>query len=222
VKLQVFSMRSMASGAAFLEAHELAFAYFDGVFRRLRYDNLSSAVKKILRGQQRELTARFIAFRSQYQVEFCTPSEGHEKAACGRSRLLPSQPLGSCAGGERSCGVEPEAVRGLPSDESRIVSGRTETVGTRLLAEKEHLLPLAADVFDLAEVSFPRVDQTGCAKVRTNSYSVPLKPGSIVHLSPEHRLSVVERIARTVTETNSHHNSHRRQLASYGHNPNYP
>ena len=29
----------------------------------LRYDNLSSAVKKILRGQQRELTARFIAFR---------------------------------------------------------------------------------------------------------------------------------------------------------------
>ena len=44
-KLQVFSMRSMASGAAFhcaflhatqqafLEAHELAFAYFDGVFQ---------------------------------------------------------------------------------------------------------------------------------------------------------------------------------------------
>ena len=61
-KLQVFSMRSMASGAAFhcaylhstqqafLEAHELAFAYFCGVFRKLRYDNLTSAVKRILRG----------------------------------------------------------------------------------------------------------------------------------------------------------------------------
>jgi transposase len=48
IKLQVFSMRSMASGAAFhreylratqqafLEAHELAFDYFEGVFRRLR------------------------------------------------------------------------------------------------------------------------------------------------------------------------------------------
>src|SRR5438309_5147561 len=85
-------MRSMASSAAFhyaypratqqafLEAHELAFAYFEGVFRRLRYDNLSSAVKKILRGQQRELTARFIASRShwRYQAEFCTPGEGHE------------------------------------------------------------------------------------------------------------------------------------------------
>ena len=52
VLLQVFSMRSMASGAAFhrayhratqqafLEAHEQAFLYYGGVFRLLRYDNL--------------------------------------------------------------------------------------------------------------------------------------------------------------------------------------
>ena len=50
-RVQVFAMRSMASGAAFhraylhatqqafLEAHEHAFAYFGGVFRLLRYDN---------------------------------------------------------------------------------------------------------------------------------------------------------------------------------------
>jgi hypothetical protein len=30
-----------------LEAYELAFAFFCGVFRRLRYDNLKAAVKKI-------------------------------------------------------------------------------------------------------------------------------------------------------------------------------
>ena len=77
--MQVFSMRSVASGAAyhraylratqqvFLEAHELAFHFFGGVFRRLRCDNLSSAVKKILRGYELELTARFIAFRSHWQ-----------------------------------------------------------------------------------------------------------------------------------------------------------
>lgn len=57
-KPQVFSLRSMASGAAFhrayqratqqafLEAHEQAFHYFGGVFRLLRYDNLASAVKE--------------------------------------------------------------------------------------------------------------------------------------------------------------------------------
>ena len=70
VKLQVFALRSMASGAAFhcayphatqqafLEAHERAFHYFGGTFRRLRYDNLTAAVKRILRGSRREETAR--------------------------------------------------------------------------------------------------------------------------------------------------------------------
>ena len=91
--LQVYVMRSMASGGAFhraylhatqqafLEAHEHAFQYIGGVFQRLRYDNLSSAVKRILRGSRREETARFVAFRSHWRFssEFCTPGEGHEK-----------------------------------------------------------------------------------------------------------------------------------------------
>jgi transposase len=56
-KVQVFAMRSMASGAAFhraylhatqqafLEAHEHAFAYFGGVFHRLRSDYVPGHVK---------------------------------------------------------------------------------------------------------------------------------------------------------------------------------
>jgi transposase len=92
-KLQIFTMRSMASGGAFhraytnatqlafLEAHELAFAYFGGVFATLRYDNLKLAVKKILRGYQREETARMLAFRSHwgFQSEYCNPARGNEK-----------------------------------------------------------------------------------------------------------------------------------------------
>jgi transposase len=195
VKLYVFSMRSMASGAAFhraypcatqqafLEAHELAFAYFEGVFRLLLYDNLSSAVKKILRGQQRELTARFIAFRShwQYWAEFCTPSEGHEKGGVEgeagyfrRNHWVPVPVAADLASLNR------KLLADCRGDESRMISGQTERVGARLLTEKQHRLPLAAETFDLAEVSYPRVDQAGCAKVRTNSYSVPLKAGSLV------------------------------------------
>jgi transposase len=85
-QLYVFCMRSMASGGsfhrayphasqqAFLEAQELAFQHFGGVFELLRFDNLKSAVQKILRGHQREETQRFIAFRSHcgFQCEFCT------------------------------------------------------------------------------------------------------------------------------------------------------
>lgn len=84
--MQFFCLRSMASGLAFhraypratqqafLEAHELAFSSFGGVFRRLRYDNLTSAVKRVLRGTRREETVRFIALRSHYGYEasFCT------------------------------------------------------------------------------------------------------------------------------------------------------
>jgi transposase len=195
VKLQVFTLRSMASGAAyhraylratqqaFLEAHELAFHYFGGVFRRLRYDNLSSAVKKILRGQERELTARFIAFRShwQYEASFCTPGEGHEKGGVEgeagyfrRNHWVPVPAASDLAE------LNAKLLEDCRLDESRILSGRTQSVGTLLLAEKEHLLLLPAEDFDLAEVSFPRVDQAGCAKVRTNFYSVPLKPGSVI------------------------------------------
>jgi transposase len=91
--LQVFSLRSMAIEAALLrsyrratqrffpEAHELAFHYFGGVFCKVRYANLESAVKKILQGYRREVTSRFIAFRSHwgFQGEFCTPGRGNEK-----------------------------------------------------------------------------------------------------------------------------------------------
>ena len=77
-KVNVFCMRSMASGAAFhrayfhatqqtfLEAHELAFGWFGEVFARVRYDNLRAAVRKILRGHRREETERFIVFRSHW------------------------------------------------------------------------------------------------------------------------------------------------------------
>ena len=70
-----------ATQQAFLEGHELAFSCFGGVFRKLRYDNLTSAVRKILRGSRLEQTARFVAFRShwRFEAEFCTPAEAHEK-----------------------------------------------------------------------------------------------------------------------------------------------
>src|SRR6201989_80381 len=79
-KMQVFAMRSMASGAAshraylhatqqaFLEAHEHAVAYFGGVFHLLRYDNLASAVRKILRGHRRGETGRVVGFRVLWRV----------------------------------------------------------------------------------------------------------------------------------------------------------
>jgi hypothetical protein len=64
-----------------------------------------------------------------------------------------------------------------------VSSGRTESIGTALLAEKEHLLPLPEEDFDLTEVGVPRVDQAGCAKVRTNFTQCHWNPPIFHHTS---------------------------------------
>jgi transposase len=194
-KLQVFAMRSMASGAAFhcaflhatqqafLEAHELAFAFFCGVFRKLRYDNLTAAVKKILQGYRREETTRFIAFRSHwhFESEFCTPSEAHEKGGVEgeagyfrRNHWVPVPKAVDVAG------LNVELLKGCHQDEQRRIEGRDQSVGAALLIEREHLLPLAKEGMDLAQTSFPAVNSLGCVKVLTNCYSVPLRAGTQV------------------------------------------
>lgn len=200
VTLQVFALRSMASGAAyhrayeratqqaFLEAHELAFAYFGGVFQRLRYDNLGSAVKRILRGFQREETERFVAFRShwRFSASFCTPAEGHEKGGVegevGRFRRNHWVPVPRVQDLEA---LNRHLYEGCRMDEDRTVEGQQRTVGAALLLERPLLIPLADERFDLEEVSFPTVSSLGCVKVKTNAYSVPVPAGTRVqaHLS---------------------------------------
>lgn len=197
VKFQAFSMRSMASGGAFhraylrvtqqsfLEAHELAFRYFGGLFKRLRYDNLPQAVKKILRGSRREETARFIAFRSHWKFEsvFCTPGEegAHEKGGVegevGFFRRNHWVPVPTACDLEE---LNQKLLAGCREEEQRRIDGREQTVGQAMLAEREHLLPLVSEGFDLAEVSFPTVDGLGRVRVRTNFYSVPQRPSTEV------------------------------------------
>jgi len=188
-KLQVFSLRSMASGGAFhraylratqqafLEAHELAFRYLGGVFQRLRYDNLKAAVKKILRGYQREETARFIAFRSHwgFAAEFCTPAEAHEKGGiegeAGYFRRNHWVPVPQARDLEE---LNRQLLAACEQDQGRTIAGQEQSIGVALRAERAQLLPLPQEGFDLAEVSFPKVDGSGCVRVRTNFYSAPL------------------------------------------------
>lgn len=189
----IFAMRSMASGGAFhvayyhatqqafLEAHELAFGYFGGVFRRLRYDNLKSAVKKILRGHQREETERLIAFRSHwgFQTEFCNPMRGNEKGGVegevGYFRRNHLVPVPKTKNLEE---LNQQLRSYCQQDEQRRIAGKPMLVGEAMRIEREHLLPLVAEGVELAETSFPTVDSKGCVKVRTNCYSSPLKPGT--------------------------------------------
>src|SRR5947207_4413806 len=117
-KVYLFLMRACYSGAAFviaferqtqqafLEAHVEAFRFFDGVFQLIRYDNLRSAVKQLLRGRRRVEQDRFVALRSHYLYESVFTRKGregaHEKGGVEgevgryrRRRLVPVPKVGS-------------------------------------------------------------------------------------------------------------------------------
>ena len=80
-EVHLFLMRACFSGGcfvqahtretqqAFLEAHVAAFDFFGGVFELVRYDNLRSAVAKVLKGRRRVEADRFVALRSHYLFE---------------------------------------------------------------------------------------------------------------------------------------------------------
>jgi hypothetical protein len=168
-----------------LEAHERAFAYFGGVFSCLRYDNLSSAVKRILRGQQREQTERFVAFRSHwgFTCAFCNPGQGHEKGGVEgevgyfrRNHLVPVPTV------ENLVVLNQLLLDSCLADHQRRITERTQTVGDAFQEERRSLQPLAAEGFDLSEVGVETVDGQGCVRVRTNCYSTPLRPGRRIQI----------------------------------------
>lgn len=66
----------------FLDGHVRAFQEL-GVPLRCRYDNTKTAVKKIMRGPEREENTLFSSLRAHYlfDSEFCNPGHGNEKGS---------------------------------------------------------------------------------------------------------------------------------------------
>jgi transposase len=197
-KLQVFCMRSMASGGAFhrayrratqqslFEAHEQAFDYFGGIFQKLRYDNMSSAVRRILKGHEREQTERFVTFRShwKFEAEFCTPGEGHEKGGvegeAGYFRRNHWVPVPQARDLDH---INDQLMEGCHADEQRKIGERPDAVGEGMRIEREYLNAMSGEGFPLGEVSFAIVDGKGCVKNRTNWYSTPSRAGMTVRVN---------------------------------------
>jgi transposase len=190
-KVQVFQMRACHSGRefhqaffhqtqqAFLEAHVSAFAYFGGVFKVVRYDNLGSAVKKVLRGRKRIETERFIALRSHYlfEAQFCLPGikGAHEKGGVeggvGRFRRAHFVPVPVVADIHV---LNATLLQDCAQDEQRVIYGKTSSVATAWVAELSCLLALPLTAFSTALVSTPTVNSKSLVCVCGNHYSVPV------------------------------------------------
>ena len=168
-----------ASQQAFLEGHVEAFAFLGGVPARVRYDNLSAAVKLTLKGRQRVLADRFVALRSHYLFESQFTLVGlqgaHEKGGVenevGRFRrrhLVPVPKVATLAE------LNQQLRAACLEDLGRRIVGRSETVGEALARERPLLRPLPAEPFSVAEPGEARVDAKGLVTIRQNRYSVPI------------------------------------------------
>ena len=191
VKVHLFVMRASFSGAAFCQAslvetqqafvelHVAAFEWFGGVFANLRFDNLTSAVKKVLKGRRRVESDRFVALRSHYLFasQFTTPGiEGaHEKGGVEgevgryrRNHLVPVPHVADLAE------LNAILLAGCEADFDRRIDGRPVTVREAWATERPLLLGLPAEPYDACESAAPRVDAKSLVTVRQNRYSVPV------------------------------------------------
>jgi len=166
--------------SAFLEGHALAFERLGGVPARIRYDNLTSAVSRVLRGRDRHQTDRFTALRSHYGFDafFCQPGvEGaHEKGGVegdvGRFRRRPLVPLPRVATLTQLDTLLDAADR---TDDARRIDGRRETVEEAFAADRAVLRRLPVEPFDSALTLRAEVDRKARIRVRSGCYSVPVR-----------------------------------------------
>ncbi|MDA8385496.1 MAG: IS21 family transposase [Actinomycetota bacterium] len=161
----------------FLEGHARALEYFAGVPRHLVYDNLSSAVKKILRGRERELNPRFQQLAAYYlfEPEFANPAAGWEKGLVEglvgfsrRNYLVPVPRVSSLAELNAQLRAKTLALRAQTAAERG-----DRTVGDLWDEEIGRFLPLPRTAFRASTTHAVRVDKFSVFRHQQVKYSVP-------------------------------------------------
>jgi hypothetical protein len=163
---------------AFFEGHRRAFRFFGGVPHRLVYDNLKTAVLKVLRGRRREEQQAFVHFRSHYLFEsrFCTPGAGHEKGGVengvgyGRRNFLVPPPTVSDFDA-----LNEMLLAACEADCARTVAGESITIAEAFTHEVPLLRVLPDRDFDCASARPAVLSAYSQVVYDTNRYSVPVE-----------------------------------------------
>jgi len=187
-RVRIFCMRSKYSGKhfvraypcerqqAFFDAHIRGFQFFGGVFPVLIYDNLTTAVRKVLRGRNRVEQESFRRFRAYHSFEarFANPSSGNEKGGVeglvGFSRRNYLVPIPSVKDFSE---LNKNLLDKCLAYGGHTISGRRHTVEELFEQEKGQLIPLPGHVFSNQLTLRGKVDKYGTVIVDKNRYSVP-------------------------------------------------
>ena len=188
IRLKFFCMRSKYSGKhfvrfypcerqqAFFDAHIHAFTFFGGVFPVLIYDNLTTAVRKVLRGRKRAEQESFSKFKAYYNFEarFCNPDSGNEKGGVeglvGFARRNYMVPIPEAASLEE---LNEKVLNRCVAYGNHKMSGREHTVDELYASEKSHLVASPDFVFTNVRISSGKADKYATVIVDKNRYSVP-------------------------------------------------
>lgn len=163
---------------AFFEGHRLALEFFSGVPAVISYDNLATAVKKILTGRDRVEQEAFSALRAHYLFDshFCSPGKGNEKGSvenlvgyARRNFLVPLPEVRSMA--ELNEHLRAACI----ANRRRRHPVKPTTVGAVFEQERGALRPLPQYPFDCARVVHPKVNSLSLVHFETNRYSVPAR-----------------------------------------------
>lgn len=189
-RLKLFCIRSKYSGKCFVraypverqqalfDAHIRAFAFFCGVFCRLIYDNMTSAVQKVFQGKKRVEQDSFARFRSYYTFAavFCNPGQGHEKGGveglvgfARRNFLVPVPRVDSIEELNEQL-MEECMVYG-----SHVISGRQHSVSELFEHEKTHLIDLPQAPYANDIPLDGKADHYSTVVLDKNRYSVPTR-----------------------------------------------
>ena len=164
---------------AFIDGHIHAFETIGGVpTDKIRYDNLKSAVSRVLLGRSRTESEHWIACRSHYGFDafYCMPGidGAHEKGGVegevGRFRRTHLSPIPVVDSLDELNARIDAADR---ADDARRIQARLRTVGQDFAVEQPLLAPLPADRFESGLWLTPRVDRFARVTVRCCHYSVP-------------------------------------------------
>jgi hypothetical protein len=160
-----------------------AFEFFGGVPCCLWFDNLPPAIKKVLKGRDREMQEKFAAFAAHYgfRAEFCAPGKGNEKGGVERDvRTTQQEVFAPIPTVEGRPGVQAALDAMAAVELGHIVRGCTLSIGELFAHERDKLLPLPPTRFDAATTRTARVTSSSWVQFVTNFYSVP------VHLVGRH------------------------------------